>query len=71
MEKFRAIQRCEPPNFELINGNGVVERIQMHLDPFEIAEQDPFEIAEHQFDPDPKKKSRHTQECTNLSYTSN
>ena len=63
MEKFRAIQRCEPPNFELINGNGVVERIQMHLDP--------FEIAEHQFDPDPIKKSRNTQECTNLSYTSN
>lgn len=44
MTKVRAIQRYKLPNFDLINGNGIVERIQLLVDPVEIADyQDPVE----------------------------
>ena len=49
MTKVRAIQRDKLPNFDLINGNGIVERIQLLVDPVEIADyQDPVEIADYQ-----------------------
>jgi hypothetical protein len=57
MTKVRAIQRYKLPNFDLINGNGIVERIQLLVDPVEIADyQDPVEIADYQ-DPVESKKS--------------
>ena len=71
MTKVRAIQRYKLPNFDLINGNGIVERIQLLVDPVEIADyQDPVEIADYQNPVESKKKSRHTLECTNLCFTS-
>ena len=57
MTKVRAIQRYKLPNFDLINGNGIVERIQLLVDPVEIADyQDPVEIADYQDPVESKKK---------------